>query len=704
MAHDVYTDLNKVRNIGIMAHIDAGKTTTTERILFYTGINHKIGETHDGASTMDWMAQEQERGITITSAAITCFWKNNQINIIDTPGHVDFTVEVERSLRVLDGAVAVFDGKEGVEPQSETVWRQADKYDVPRICFVNKMDKMGADFYFTVQTIIDRLGAKPLVLQLPIGAESDFVGVVDLLEMKAYVWPGDSKGDVTMGASYEIQEIPADLQAKAEEYRAEMVEAVAESSEELMEKYLEEGELTVDELKAGIRQLTINGEAFPVLCGSAFKNRGVQPMLDAVIEYLPSPLDVPAVEGSSPSDEEEKLTRKASADEPFAALAYKVAAHPFYGQLIYTRVYSGHAAQGQQVLNSTKGKKERLGKLFQMQSNKENPVEEVTAGHIYAAIGLKDTTTGDTLCDPANPIVLESMTFPAPVIFVAIEPKTKGDQEKMSTAIQKLSAEDPTFTVSLNEETGQTEIGGMGELHLDIIVDRMKREFKVEANVGKPQVAYRETIKKAVEKVDYTHKKQTGGSGQFAKVQVSFEPLPLDGEELYLFEDKVTGGRVPREYIPSVDAGIQDAMKFGVLAGYPMVGVKATLIDGAYHDVDSSEMAFKIAGSMVFKEGAKRANPVLLEPLMDVEVRTPEEYMGDVIGDLNSRRGQVRSMEDASGVKIIKAIVPLTEMFGYIGDLRGKTQGRAVFSMAFDSYGEVPKNVADEIIQKSRGE
>ena len=704
MAHDVYTDLNKVRNIGIMAHIDAGKTTTTERILFYTGINHKIGETHDGASTMDWMAQEQERGITITSAAITCFWKNNQINIIDTPGHVDFTVEVERSLRVLDGAVAVFDGKEGVEPQSETVWRQADKYDVPRICFVNKMDKMGADFYFTVQTIIDRLGAKPLVLQLPIGAESDFVGVVDLLEMKAYVWPGDSKGDVTMGASYEIQEIPADLQAKAEEYRAEMVEAVAESSEELMEKYLEEGELTVDELKAGIRQLTINGEAFPVLCGSAFKNRGVQPMLDAVIEYLPSPLDVPAVEGSSPSDEEEKLTRKASADEPFAALAYKVAAHPFYGQLIYTRVYSGHAAQGQQVLNSTKGKKERLGKLFQMQSNKENPVEEVTAGHIYAAIGLKDTTTGDTLCDPANPIVLESMTFPAPVIFVAIEPKTKGDQEKMSTAIQKLSAEDPTFTVSLNEETGQTEIGGMGELHLDIIVDRMKREFKVEANVGKPQVAYRETIKKAVEKVDYTHKKQTGGSGQFAKVQVSFEPLPLDGEELYEFEDKVTGGRVPREYIPSVDAGIQDAMKFGILAGYPMVGVKATLIDGAYHDVDSSEMAFKTAGSMVFKEGAKRANPVLLEPLMDVEVRTPEEYMGDVIGDLNSRRGHVRSMEDASGVKIVKALVPLTEMFGYIGDLRGKTQGRAVFSMAFDSYGEVPKNVADEIIQKSRGE
>jgi len=598
----------------------------------------------------------------------------------------------------------VFDGKEGVEPQSETVWRQADKYDVPRICFVNKMDKMGADFYFTVQTIIDRLGARPLVVQLPIGAESDFLGVVDLLEMKAYVWPGDAKGDVTMGSSYEVQDIPADLVEKAEQYRAELVEAVAEASEELMEKYLEEGELTIPEIKAGIRQLVISGEAFPVLCGSAFKNRGVQPMLDAVIEYLPSPLDVPDVVGSNPSNEEEKLTRKASAEEPFAALAFKVAAHPFYGQLTYTRVYSGTAAQGQQVLNSTKGKKERIGKLFQMHSNKENPVEEITAGHIYAAIGLKDTTTGDTLCDPAHPIVLESMTFPDPVIFVAIEPKTKGDQEKMSTAIQKLSAEDPTFTVSLNEETGQTEIGGMGELHLDIIVDRMKREFKVEANVGKPQVAYRETIKKAVEKVDYTHKKQTGGSGQFAKVQVSFEPLPLDGEELYLFEDKVTGGRVPREYIPSVDAGVQDAMKFGVLAGYPMVGVKATLIDGAYHDVDSSEMAFKIAGSMVFKEGAKRANPVLLEPLMDVEVRTPEEYMGDVIGDLNSRRGQVRSMEDASGVKIIKAIVPLTEMFGYIGDLRGKTQGRAVFSMAFDSYGEVPKNVADEIIQKSRGE
>ncbi|MFW0107883.1 elongation factor G [Rothia sp. P6271] len=704
MALDVLTDLKKVRNIGIMAHIDAGKTTTTERILFYTGINHKIGETHDGASTMDWMAQEQERGITITSAATTCFWKNNQVNIIDTPGHVDFTVEVERSLRVLDGAVAVFDGKEGVEPQSETVWRQADKYEVPRICFVNKMDKLGADFYFTVDTIIKRLGARPLVLQLPIGAENDFLGVIDLLTMKAYVWPGDAKGDVTMGASYETQEIPADLQEKAEQYRAELIEAVAESSEELMEKYLEEGELSLEELKAGIRQLTVNNEAYPVLCGSAFKNRGVQPMLDAVIDYLPSPLDVPAVRGHKLNDEEVEMTREASSSEPFSALAFKVAAHPFYGQLTYIRVYSGTASQGEQVLNSTKGRKERIGKLFQMHSNKENPVEQIQAGHIYAAIGLKDTTTGDTLCDAANPIVLESMSFPDPVIFVAIEPKTKGDQEKLSTAIQKLSAEDPTFSVNLNDETGQTEIGGMGELHLDILVDRMKREFKVEANIGKPQVAYRETIKKAVEKVDYTHKKQTGGSGQFAKVQVSFEPIPLDAEELYEFDNVVTGGRVPREYIPSVDAGIQDAMQLGILAGYPVVGVKATLIDGAYHDVDSSEMAFKIAGSMVFKEGAKRANPVLLEPLMAVEVRTPEEYMGDVIGDLNSRRGQIQSMEDAAGVKLVNALVPLSEMFGYIGDLRSKTQGRAVFSMAFDSYSEVPKAVADEIIQKSRGE
>ncbi|KHE75430.1 elongation factor G [Kocuria indica] len=704
MALDVLTDLNKVRNIGIMAHIDAGKTTTTERILFYTGINHKLGETHDGASTMDWMAQEQERGITITSAATSCYWHDYQINIIDTPGHVDFTVEVERSLRVLDGAVAVFDGKEGVEPQSETVWRQADKYEVPRICFVNKMDKLGADFYFTVDTIKSRLGATPLVLQLPIGAENDFVGVVDLLTMKALVWEGDSKGDVSLGAKYETREIPEDLKDRAEEYRSQLVEAVAESDDDLMEKYLNGEELTEDEIKAGIRKLTTTSAAYPVLCGSAFKNRGVQPMLDAVVDYLPSPLDVEDVHGHAVNDEEETLTRTADADGPFAALAFKVAAHPFYGQLTYIRVYSGKAKAGEQVMNSTKGKRERIGKLFQMHSNKENPVDEISAGHIYAAIGLKDTTTGDTLCDPNNQIVLESMSFPQPVIFVAIEPKTKGDQEKLSTAIQKLSAEDPTFTVSLNDETGQTEIGGMGELHLDILVDRMKREFKVEANVGKPQVAYRETIKKAVDKVDYTHKKQTGGSGQFAKVQVSFEPLPLDAEELYEFDNAVTGGRVPREYIPSVDHGIQDAMQLGILAGYPVVGVKATLIDGAYHDVDSSEMAFKIAGSMVFKEGARRANPVLLEPLMAVEVRTPEEYMGDVIGDLNSRRGQIQSMEDVAGVKLVKALVPLSEMFGYIGDLRSKTQGRAVYSMEFDSYSEVPKAVAEEIIQKNRGE
>ena len=704
MAQDVLNDLNKVRNIGILAHIDAGKTTTTERILFYTGVNHKIGETHDGASTTDWMEQEKERGITITSAAVTCFWNDNQINIIDTPGHVDFTVEVERSLRVLDGAVAVFDGKEGVEPQSETVWRQADKYDVPRICFVNKMDKLGADFYFTVDTIVSRLGAKPLVMQLPIGAENDFVGVVDLLTMKAQVWPGDAKGDVTMGAAYEVQEIPADLQERAEEYRNQLVETVAESSEELMEKYLEGEELTLEELKAGIRKMTVNSEVYPVFCGSAFKNRGVQPMLDAVIDYLPSPLDVPPMIGHDPKDESVELTRKPSKDEPFSALAFKIASHPFFGTLTFVRVYSGSLKSGAQVLNSTKGKRERIGKLFQMHANKENPVEDIFAGHIYAVIGLKDTTTGDTLCNPDHPIVLESMQFPEPVIFVAIEPKTKGDQEKLSTAIQKLVAEDPTFTVSLNEETGQTEIGGMGELHLDVFVDRMKREFKVEANVGKPQVAYRETIKKKVEKVDFTHKKQTGGSGQFAKVQVTFEPLEVTEDTFYEFENAVTGGRIPREYIPSVDAGIQDAMQLGVLAGYPMVGVKATLIDGAYHDVDSSEMAFKIAGSQVFKEGVRRANPVLLEPVMAVEVRTPEEYMGDVIGDINSRRGQIASMEDAAGVKVIRASVPLSEMFGYIGDLRSKTQGRAVYSMTFETYAEVPKAVADEIIQKARGE
>lgn len=704
MAQDVLTDLKKVRNIGIMAHIDAGKTTTTERILFYTGVNHKIGETHDGASTTDWMEQEKERGITITSAAVTCFWNKNQINIIDTPGHVDFTVEVERSLRVLDGAVAVFDAKEGVEPQSETVWRQADKYVVPRICFVNKMDKLGADFYFTVDTIVSRLGAKPLVMQLPIGSESDFVGVVDLIEMRALVWPGDAKGDVTMGAKYEVQEIPADLQEKAEEYRNRLLETVAETDDVLLEKFFGGEEITVAEIKAAIRKLTVNNEIYPVLCGSAFKNRGVQPMLDAVIDYLPSPLDVPAIEAHNPRDEEQVILRHADATEPFSALAFKVAVHPFFGRLTYVRVYSGRVDSGAGVVNSTKGKKERIGKIFQMHANKENPVDFVTAGNIYAVIGLKDTTTGDTLSDPDNQVVLESMTFPEPVIEVAIEPKTKADQEKLGTAIQKLAEEDPTFRTEQNQETGQTVIKGMGELHLDILVDRMKREFNVEANVGKPQVAYRETIRRTVEKYDYTHKKQTGGSGQFAKVQISLEPMEVTPETSYEFVNAVTGGRVPREYIPSVDAGIQDAMQVGVLAGFPTVGVKATLVDGASHDVDSSEMAFKIAGSMAYKEAARKANPVLLEPLMAVEVRTPEEYMGDVIGDLNSRRGQIQSMEDASGVKVVRANVPLSEMFGYIGDLRSKTSGRAVYSMQFDSYAEVPKAVADEIVQKSKGE
>jgi elongation factor G len=704
VALDVLTDLNKVRNIGIMAHIDAGKTTTTERILFYTGVNHKIGETHDGASTMDWMEQEQERGITITSAATTCFWNNNQINIIDTPGHVDFTVEVERSLRVLDGAVAVFDGKEGVEPQSETVWRQADKYDVPRICFVNKMDKLGADFYFTVDTIIKRLGAKPLVIQLPIGAESEFEGVVDLVEMRALTWRGDSKGDVEMGAKYAVEEIPADLAEKAAEYRKLLLETVAETDDALLEKYFGGEELTVAEIKGAIRKLTVSSQIYPVLCGSAFKNRGVQPMLDAVIDYLPNPLDVPATEARDPRDEEKIILRHPDASEPFAALAFKVAVHPFFGRLTYVRVYSGRLDSGAQVINSTKGKKERIGKIFQMHANKENPVDFVTAGHIYAVIGLKDTTTGDTLCDPNEQVVLESMTFPEPVISVAIEPKTKQDQEKLGTAIQKLAEEDPTFRVEQNQETGQTVIHGMGELHLDILVDRMKREFKVEANVGKPQVAYRETIRRAVVKHDYTHKKQTGGSGQFAKIQFGLEPLEITAEQTYEFDNKVTGGRIPREYIPSIDAGFQDALQVGILAGYPMVGVKAILLDGAAHDVDSSEMAFKIAGSMGFKEAARKADPVLLEPLMAVEVRTPEEYMGDVIGDINSRRGQIQAMEDAAGVKVVTAKVPLSEMFGYIGDLRSKTSGRAVYSMAFESYAEVPKAVADEIIQKSKGE
>ena len=705
MALEVLTDLSKVRNIGIMAHIDAGKTTVSERILFYTGINYKIGESHDGAATMDWMEQERERGITITSAATTCFWDGYQINVIDTPGHVDFTVEVERSLRVLDGAVAVFDGKEGVEPQSETVWRQADKYNVPRICFINKMDKLGADFYFSVQTIKDRLNAVPVVMVLPIGAESDFQGVVDLLKMKAIYFPElDADGQKTMGAVLEEKDIPEDLQDRAEEYREAMIEAAAEANDELMNAYLEEGTLSNEQIIAGIRAQTIAGDIYPVFCGSAVKNKGIQVMLNGVVDFLPSPLDIPDVEGTSVRDEEVVFTRKADENEPFSALAFKVAAHPFYGRLTYVRVYSGHVESGAQVLNSTKGKKERIGKMFQMHSNTENPVEEAHAGHIYAFIGLKDTTTGDTLSSINDPIILESMSFPKPVIHVAIEPKSKADQEKLGTAIQKLAEEDPTFTVELDPETGQTVIGGMGELHLDILVDRMRREFKVEANVGKPMVAYRETIRKPVEKFEYTHKKQTGGSGQFARVIIALEPMEANAEDDYEFIDKVTGGRIPREYIPSVDHGIKDAMNAGVLAGYPVVGVRATLLDGAYHDVDSSEMAFKIAGNMAMREASKKAKPVLLEPIMDVEVRTPEEYMGDVIGDINSRRGSIQSMDEQHGVRVVRARVPLSEMFGYVGDLRSKTQGRAMYSMQLDSYAEVPKAVAEEIIGKSRGE
>ncbi|BAU94897.1 elongation factor G [Corynebacterium suranareeae] len=706
MAQEVLKDLNKVRNIGIMAHIDAGKTTTTERILFYTGINRKVGETHDGGATTDWMEQEKERGITITSAAVTCFWDNNQVNIIDTPGHVDFTVEVERSLRVLDGAVAVFDGKEGVEPQSEQVWRQATKYDVPRICFVNKMDKLGADFYFTVGTIEDRLGAKPLVMQLPIGAEDNFDGVIDLLEMKALTW----RGVTPIGTEATVEEIPADLADRAAEYREKLLETVAESDEELMEKYFGGEELTIPEIKAAIRKMVVNSEIYPVYCGTAYKNKGIQPLLDAVVDYLPSPLDLGETKGTDVKDPEKVLTRKPSDDEPLSALAFKIAAHPFFGKLTFVRLYSGKVEPGEQVLNSTKNKKERIGKLFQMHANKENPVEVAHAGNIYAFIGLKDTTTGDTLCDAANPIILESMDFPDPVIKVAIEPKTKSDQEKLGVAIQKLAEEDPTFTVQLDEESGQTVIGGMGELHLDVLVDRMKREFKVEANIGDPQVAYRETIRKSVESLSYTHKKQTGGSGQFAKVIISIEPYAPAAEELeegesaiYKFENAVTGGRVPKEYIPSVDAGIQDAMQYGYLAGYPLVNVKATLEDGAYHDVDSSEMAFKLAGSQAFKEAVAKAKPVLLEPIMSVEITTPEEYMGEVIGDVNSRRGQIASMDDRAGAKLVKAKVPLSQMFGYVGDLRSKTQGRANYSMIFDSYAEVPANVAADVIAERNG-
>ncbi len=692
-------DLAKVRNIGIMAHIDAGKTTTTERILFYTGISYKIGEVHEGAAVMDWMEQEQERGITITSAATTCMWKDHTINIIDTPGHVDFTVEVERSLRVLDGAVTVFDGVAGVEPQSETVWRQADKYSVPRICFVNKLDRTGADFYRCVDMIVSRLGATPLVLQLPIGSESDFLGVVDLIGMRALTW----RGETQKGDDYTVEEIPADLVDKANEYREKLLETLSEADDVIMEKFLEGGEFTVDELQAAIRRATLAYKLTPILTGSAFKNKGVQPMLDAVVAYLPSPLDISGIEGHKPGKEEEILVRQPSDSEPFSALAFKIMTDPHLGKLTYVRVYSGRLQTGTQVLNSVKDRKERIGKIYRMHANKREEIESVGAGDIVAVMGLKDTTTGETLCDPNNPVVLESMTFPAPVISVAIEPKTKSDQERLGTAIQRLAEEDPTFQVRSDEETGQTIISGMGELHLEVLVDRMRREFKVEANVGKPQVAYRETITKKVEKVDYTHKKQTGGSGQFAKVQIDIGPTTAEGGG-YVFENKVTGGRIPREYIPSVDAGAQEAMENGVLAGYPMVDVTVTLQDGAYHDVDSSELAFKIAGSMAFKEGARKANPVLLEPMMAVEVTTPEDFMGDVIGDLNSRRGQVQAMDERAGARVVTALVPLSEMFGYVGDLRSRTQGRASYSMQFDSYAQVPSNVATEIIAKARGE
>ncbi|GAA0662066.1 elongation factor G [Kitasatospora atroaurantiaca] len=694
-------DLAKVRNIGIMAHIDAGKTTTTERILFYTGVSYKIGEVHDGAATMDWMEQEQERGITITSAATTCHWTldgvDNTINIIDTPGHVDFTVEVERSLRVLDGGVTVFDGVAGVEPQSETVWRQADRYGVPRICFINKLDRTGANFFFCVDTIVDRLGATPLVMQLPIGAEADFVGVVDLVKMKALVWSPEA----TKGEMYDVVDIPADLVDQANEYREALIDTVSNVSDEVMEAALEGEDIPEELLIAAIRKGTLDSSFTPIFCGSAFKNKGVQPLLDAVVKYLPSPLDIEGIEGTKPNSEE-KIVRQASDDEPLAALAFKIMSDPHLGKLTFVRVYSGRLESGTSVLNSVKGKKERIGKIYRMHANKREEIDSVGAGDIIAVMGLKQTTTGETLSDEKQPVILESMDFPAPVIRVAIEPKSKGDQEKLGVAIQRLAEEDPSFQVNTDEETGQTIIAGMGELHLEVLVDRMRREFKVEANVGKPQVAYRETIRKAVERIDYTHKKQTGGSGQFAKIQIAIEPL--ESGEGYEFVNKVTGGRVPKEYIPSVDAGCQEAMEFGVLAGYPLQGVRVTLLDGASHDVDSSELAFKIAGSMAFKEGARKAGPALLEPMMAVEVTTPEDYMGDVIGDINSRRGQIQAMEERHGARVVKALVPLSEMFGYVGDLRSKTSGRASYSMQFDSYAEVPRNVADDIIAKAKGE
>jgi len=687
--------LERYRNIGIMAHIDAGKTTTTERILYYTGKTYKIGEVHEGAAVMDHMVQEQERGITITSAATTTFWRDHRINILDTPGHVDFTVEVERSLRVLDGAVAVFDGVAGVEPQTETVWRQADKYGVPRMCFVNKLDRMGADFYKAVDSIKERLGANIAVLQLPIGYEADFTGVVDLLRMKAIVWSGEE-----LGATFDIVDIPAELKDKADEYRELLLDVVSQYDDTILEKFLGEEEITEADLKKAIRHATISEGMVPVLTGSAFKNKGVQPLLDAIVDFMPSPLDVPAIEGTNLKGNE-TLERHPDAKEPFAALASKIVADP-HGKLTYFRVYSGTLEKGGTVLNARSGQKERVGRLLLMHANQREDLDTVSAGDIVAGIGLKNTRTGDTLCDEKNPIVLENLEFPEPVIHVAVEPKTKADQDKMGKALYSLSEEDPTFQVRSDEETGQTVISGMGELHLEVIVDRMLREFNVDATVGKPQVAYRETITQTVEKYRYTHKKQTGGSGQFADVIITLEPSgPGSG---YSFEDKITGGRIPREYIPAVDQGIQSALPAGVLAGFPMVDVKVTLIDGSYHDVDSSEMAFKIAGTMAFKEAARKAKPVLLEPIMAVEVVTPEDYMGDVMGDLSSRRGKVGGMEQRGNAQVVRADVPLSEMFGYATDLRSRTQGRATYTMQFDSYQQMPSSIQEEIVARVRGE
>lgn len=682
--------LDKVRNIGIMAHIDAGKTTTTERILFYTGKVHRLGEVHEGTATMDWMVQEQERGITITSAATTCYWKGHKINIIDTPGHVDFTVEVERSLRILDGAVAVFSAKEGVEPQSETVWRQADKYHVPRIAYVNKMDIIGADFFNVIKMIKERLGANPVAIQIPIGKEDTFRGIVDLIKMEAIIYEDD------LGTVMDETEIPDDLKDLAEEYREKLLEAVSEQEETILEKYLEGEEITEEEIHKALRKGTINGELVPVVCGSSYKNKGIQPMLDAIVRYLPSPLDLPPVKGMALATGEE-IERKADDSEPFSALAFKIMADPYVGKLAFFRVYSGTLNAGSYVLNSTKGKKERIGRILQMHANHRQEMEAVYTGDIAAAVGLKDTTTGDTLCDENHPILLESMDFPEPVISVAIEPKTKAAQEKMTTALLKLAEEDPTFKTYTDQETGQTIIAGMGELHLEIIVDRLRREFNVDCNVGKPQVAYKETITKPV-KIEGKFIRQSGGRGQYGHVWLEMEPAPRG--EGYTFENRIVGGVIPKEYIPAVDAGVQEAMQNGVLGGYPVIDVKVALVDGSYHEVDSSDMAFKIAGSIAFKEGMKKANPVLLEPIMKVEVVVPEEYMGDIIGDINARRGRVEGMEARAGAQVIRAFVPLAEMFGYATDLRSKTQGRGTYTMQFHHYEEVPKNIADQILEK----